>query len=64
MDKNIIKGKAKQVEGRVEDIGGNLTNDLGREAEGKAKQVAGKVQEEYGKAKDALRHEARRASEE
>jgi uncharacterized protein YjbJ (UPF0337 family) len=64
MDKNIVKGKAKQVEGRAEDIAGNLSNDLGMEVEGKAKRVAGKVQEEFGKAKDSLRHETRRTSDE
>jgi len=63
MDKNIVKGKVKQAEGRVQDIGGVVSNDLGAQVEGKAKQVAGKVQEEFGKVSDDVRREARRADE-
>jgi len=60
MDKDIIKGKMKQVEGRAQDIRGDITGNVANDIEGKAKNLAGKVQEEYGKAKDAVRREARK----
>ena len=34
MDKNIVDGKVKQVEGRVENIAGAVTNDLGQQIAG------------------------------
>lgn len=60
MDKDVVKGKVKQVEGRADNVAGAVTNDLGQQIEGKVKEAAGKVQEEFGKAKDAIRDEQRR----
>ena len=56
MDKDEIKGKAKDVTGRVERKVGEWTGDTDTEAEGAAKQVEGKVQNAWGKTKDAVRN--------
>jgi uncharacterized protein YjbJ (UPF0337 family) len=59
MDKDVIKGKAKQVEGKIQDAKGDFTNDPSDDIAGKAKQVEGKVQEAWGKSKDAVRKATR-----
>jgi len=55
MDKDRIKGKIKQFEGKVQEAKGDLTNSNADKAKGSAKVVEGKVQEKYGQAKDAVR---------
>jgi uncharacterized protein YjbJ (UPF0337 family) len=55
MNKDEIKGDAKQVKGSVREKAGKATDDNETEAKGKAEQVEGKVQEKYGEAKDALK---------
>jgi uncharacterized protein YjbJ (UPF0337 family) len=58
MDKDEIKGKAKDVAGRMERQVGEWTGDKDAQAEGAAKQVEGKVQNAWGKTKDAVRDAA------
>lgn len=58
MDKDEIKGKAKDLAGRVQRQAGEWTGDKDAQAEGTAKQVEGKVQNAWGKAKDAVRDAA------
>jgi len=55
MDKDRVKGKAKDVAGRVERQMGEWTGDEKKQAEGAAEQVKGKVQNVWGKAKDTGR---------
>jgi uncharacterized protein YjbJ (UPF0337 family) len=55
MNKDTIRGKAKQIEGRVQDAVGDLTEDPRDDIAGKAKVVEGKVHEGFGKAKAAVR---------
>ena len=55
MDKDSIKGKIKDVGGRVERQAGEWTGDEKMQGEGAAKQAEGKVQNAYGKVKDAAR---------
>jgi uncharacterized protein YjbJ (UPF0337 family) len=55
MDKDEIKGKAKDVAGRVERQAGEWTGSEEHQAKGAMKQAEGKVQNIAGKAKDALR---------
>lgn len=55
MDKDRIKGTAKQAEGAVKETLGKITGDAGLEAEGKLKKAEGSIQKEFGKVKDALR---------
>lgn len=55
MDKDRIKGTAKQAEGAVKEGLGKLTGDKALEVEGKIEHVEGKVQKAYGQVKDDLR---------
>ena len=55
MDKDTIKGKLKDAEGRVQRQAGEWLEDEEVEAKGLKNQVKGKIQESVGKAKDAAR---------
>ncbi len=63
MDRDIVKGKAKQVEGRVQNVVGAIKDDPIEQIAGKTKQAAGKVQEEFGRVKDDVRRKERRSGE-
>lgn len=52
MNEDIIKGKWKQLGGKVKAQWGKLTDDDLTVAEGNRDYLAGKVQERYGVAKD------------
>ncbi len=58
MDKDEVKGKAKDVAGRIQRQAGEWTGDEESQAEGAAKQAEGKVQNAWGKVKDAGRKAA------
>jgi len=55
MDKDEIKGKAKDIAGRVERQAGEWTGNEETQAKGAAKQAEGKVQNAFGKVKDAVK---------
>jgi uncharacterized protein YjbJ (UPF0337 family) len=55
MDKDRVKGKVKDVAGRVERQVGEWTGDTEKQAHGAAKQAEGKVQNTWGKVKDAAK---------
>jgi uncharacterized protein YjbJ (UPF0337 family) len=55
MNKDEVKGKAKDIAGRVERQVGEWTSDKEAQVKGAAKQVEGKVQNTWGKAKDAVK---------
>ena len=55
-DKDVVAGKIKQAEGKVQDAAGDVTGNANDDVAGKAKQVEGKVQEAFGHAKDATRN--------
>jgi uncharacterized protein YjbJ (UPF0337 family) len=55
MDKDRIKGSAKQAKGKIEEAAGKAMGDKKLESEGKGDQVKGKVQNAVGGLKDALR---------
>jgi uncharacterized protein YjbJ (UPF0337 family) len=55
MNKDRIKGKAKDIAGRVERKTGEWTGDTETEVKGAAKQVEGKVQNALGQLKDKNR---------
>jgi uncharacterized protein YjbJ (UPF0337 family) len=55
MDKDRIKGAAKQAKGSVKEQTGKLTGDRKTQAEGAAEKAGGKVQNTVGSAKDAIR---------
>ncbi len=53
MNKDRVKGKLKDVAGRIERQAGEWTGDPKKQVEGAAKQVEGKVQNAWGKVKDS-----------
>ena len=55
MDKDEIKGKAKDIAGRVQRQAGEWTGDEESQAKGTMKQAEGKVQNAVGKMKDAAK---------
>lgn len=59
MNKDRVKGKAKDIAGRVERQTGEWTGDTESQVKGAAKQAEGKVQNAFGKLKDTNK-EARR----
>ena len=60
MDKDRIKGSAKQMGGKVKEAVGKVTGDSKLQAEGRADKVAGKVQNAVGGVKDGIRDALRR----
>ena len=55
MSNDQVKGKAKDIAGRVERQVGEWTGDTEAQVKGAAKQVEGKVQNAWGKATDAVK---------
>jgi uncharacterized protein YjbJ (UPF0337 family) len=55
MNTDVIKGKMKQVEGKVEMKFGEAVDSPKHEVKGAIKQATGAVQERYGKAKEVVR---------
>lgn len=55
MDKDRIKGSAKNVGGKVKEGVGKAVGDNKTESEGKADQAKGKAQNAFGSAKDKFR---------
>jgi uncharacterized protein YjbJ (UPF0337 family) len=53
MNKDQVKGKAKDVAGRIERQAGEWTGDPKKQVHGAAKQVEGKLQNAWGNAKEA-----------
>ena len=50
-NKDEVKGKGKQIKGKMKDKAGEVFNDPELEAEGEAEHLAGKVQEKGGEAR-------------
>jgi uncharacterized protein YjbJ (UPF0337 family) len=55
MNKDTIKGKAKDIAGRVERQAGEWTDDEKSQAQGLGNQIEGKAQKAWGDLKDAGR---------
>jgi len=55
MDRDRIKGSAKQAKGAIKQAAGRVVGDAKLEAEGRADKTAGKVQNAVGGLKDTLR---------
>jgi uncharacterized protein YjbJ (UPF0337 family) len=55
MDKDRIRGGAKELKGKLKEAAGKITGDKETEAEGRADQAAGKVQGALGNLTDAAR---------
>lgn len=55
MDKDQVKGRAKQTEGELEESAGKIVGDKEMERSGKLKKVIGKVQSRYGDIKSDIK---------
>ncbi|MBW8899302.1 MAG: CsbD family protein [Massilia sp.] len=54
MNDDQIKGKAKDIGGKVQEEAGKVTGSSEQQAKGLSKQVEGKVQEKAGDLRDAI----------
>jgi uncharacterized protein YjbJ (UPF0337 family) len=59
MNTDIIKGKWKQLNGKIKAQWGDLTDDDLTVAEGNREYLSGKVQERYGVTKDVAEKQVR-----
>lgn len=55
MNKDQVKGAAKDIAGKVQQQVGKTADSKEQEAKGLQKQVAGKTQQTYGDAKEAIK---------
>jgi uncharacterized protein YjbJ (UPF0337 family) len=54
MNKDQVKGKAKDIGGKIQEEAGKLVGSSEQQAKGLSKQVEGKSQEKVGDLKDAI----------
>jgi uncharacterized protein YjbJ (UPF0337 family) len=54
MNEDQIKGKAKDIGGKIQEGVGNAIGSSEQQAKGQSKQVEGKVQEKLGDVKDVI----------
>jgi uncharacterized protein YjbJ (UPF0337 family) len=62
MNKDQVKGKAKEVGGKIQQKAGEAVGSSKQQAEGLAKQAEGKVQKKVGDAKDAVKDSTNRGN--
>ena len=55
MKKEVEKGKAKQVEGKIMEDVGKATGNKSDQVKGKLGQIIGKLEESYGKARSNMK---------
>lgn len=55
MNKNQIKGAAKDVVGKVQEEAGKLVGSKEQHVKGLNKQIAGKAEKSFGNAKEAVK---------
>ncbi len=55
MNKDQVKGEAKDIAGKVQEEAGKLIGSKDQEAKGLGKQIEGKVQKGVGDIKEALK---------
>ncbi|WP_283743601.1 CsbD family protein [Sideroxydans sp. CL21] len=55
MNKNQIKGAAKDVVGKVQEEAGKLVGSKEQQVNGLNKQIAGKAEKSFGDAKEAVK---------
>ncbi len=64
MNKDQVKGAAKDMAGKVQRKAGRAIGDASTEAKGMARQAEGKTQKAVGDAKEALRRSSRSTASE
>ena len=55
MNKDQVKGAAKDIAGKVQEAGGKLVGNPTQQAKGLAKQVKGKAQQHLGNVKELIK---------
>jgi uncharacterized protein YjbJ (UPF0337 family) len=55
MDKNRIKGKVVETEGKLQKAKGRITGSTTDKVEGSAKEAEGKIRNAVGRGKDSIR---------
>ena len=55
MNKNQVKGMAKDIAGKVQEGTGKLVGSKEQQAKGLGKQISGTAEKAYGDAKEALK---------
>jgi uncharacterized protein YjbJ (UPF0337 family) len=59
MNKDQVKGKAKDIGGKIQEEVGKVVGSNKQQAEGLANQAEGKLQEKVGDAKEVIRDSTR-----
>lgn len=60
MNKDQVKGKAKDIGGKIQEEVGKIVGSSEQQAKGLSKQAEGKMQEKYGDAKEILKDKGNR----
>lgn len=60
MNKDQVKGTAKNVAGKIQEGAGKLVGSKAQQAKGLAKQVTGKAQKGFGDVKEAVKDSGKR----
>ena len=55
MNKDQVKGEAKDIAGKVQEKVGKVTGSAAQQVKGIGKQISGKVQKGFGDAKESAR---------
>ena len=55
MNKDQVKGAAKDIGGKIQEEAGKLTGDKGQQVKGLKNQIEGKVQQQVGNLKEAVK---------
>jgi uncharacterized protein YjbJ (UPF0337 family) len=56
MNKNQIKGAAKDIAGKVQEEAGKLVGNKEQQVKGLNKQISGKAEKAFGDVKEAIKH--------
>jgi uncharacterized protein YjbJ (UPF0337 family) len=62
MNKDQVKGEAKDIAGKVQEKAGKVTGSTEQQVKGIGKQIAGKVQKGFGNAKESAKDAEREAN--
>ena len=54
MNKDQVKGKAKNIAGKIQEQAGKLVGSKKQQIKGLSKQISGKTQESFGDAKQSV----------
>lgn len=55
MNKDQVKGVAKDIAGKAQEAAGKLTGNKSQQVKGLGKQITGTIQKSYGDAKEAVK---------